>query len=328
MNMTNMQLGRIAMVLFGVLFLLLAVSLLAVGGALADDIDANESEADDEYDEDVPSHVTDIGTSHPLATDRAVDAFDSDDYATGDLSRYRISLTAATDGEDVGLEASLTRDTRNDYVRIDYNESSTRTLRILLPRQYITPYTQDGVESFVSDHEATYEPVRGGDYLAITVEFDGQGAAVLPLEKDSSASYSLVERVDRRVEQITGISPLGRDGQWQYIDGEEVANRSTYPINASADSDVLVQYDARPDSAEEVWINAPHRETSQDDVYVFERTRDGELFLVSDGDHEPDIRMKTNATRADELRGDANEVRLVPDRIRDGFGGGIPFFGG
>lgn len=274
--------------------------------------------------EDEEHNVTDIGTQHPLAANATAEEFARTGYVEGDLTRYRISMAAAESGGDVGLPPSLLRDTRNDYVRIQYNESHTRTIRVLLPREYITPYTMERVESIDSDHTATYTPARSGHYLAVTVTFDGPGDAVLPLQKDSSAGGALLETVDRRVKQLTGISPMGRNGQWQYIDGEEVAEDPTYPVNATSD-DVLIQYDAKPNATDEVWLNAPRGEQNGVPVYYFERESDSQLYVVSADNSEPSIRLKTEPSRTDRIRGDINDIKLVPERIREGSSDWWPF---
>lgn len=274
--------------------------------------------------EDTDAEVTDLGTEHPLAANATADEFERTGYVSGELSRYRISMAAAEAGGDVGLTPSLTRDARNDYLQIEYNESHERTLRILLPRAYITPYTMEQVDAIGSGHTASYEPARSGDYLAVTITFSGAGEAVLPLQKDSSAGGALLETVDNRVKQLTGISPLGRNGQWRYLDGSEVASDPAYPVNATSE-DVLIQYDARPNEAEEVWLNAPEGEQNGVPVYYFERDSDSQLYVVSADESQPDIRLKTEPSRTDEIRGDINDIALVPDRIREGASEYWPF---
>jgi hypothetical protein len=268
--------------------------------------------------------VTDLGTNHPLAANPTNNAYQRTGYVSGDLTRYRITLEAAEAGSDVGLGPSITRDMRNDYLRIQYNESASRTLRILLPREYITPYTMESVGAIGSDHHASYQPARSGEYLAVTIMFDGPGDVVLPLQKDSSAGGALVETVDRRVKALTGISPLGRNGKWQYLDGEAVANEPAYPLNTTSE-DVLIQYDARPEEPNEVWLNAPRGEQNDVPLYYFKRDRDDQLYIVSADNSTPDVRYKTEPSRTDRIRGDLNDIRLVPDRIRDGVGGVWPF---
>lgn len=275
-------------------------------------------------DTNVSTEVVDIGANHPLAANATADEYDRTGYVAGDLTRYRISMAAAESGGDVGMTPSLMRDTRNDYLQIRYNESYERTIRILLPREYITPYTMETVEALDSDHVASYKPARSGEYLAVTVTFAGPGTAVFPLQKDSSAGGALLETVDSRVKQLTGISPLGRTGKWQYIDGSAVAEEPAYPINATSE-DVLIQYDARPNRTEEVWLNAPRGEKNSVPVYFFERESDSQLYVVSADNSQPDVRLKTEPSRTDRIRGDINDIKLVPDRIRDGAADYWPF---
>lgn len=273
------------------------------------------------------AQTTDLGTEHPLAENGTISDYQSTGYAEGELDRYQMGLAVATDGEDVGLDPSLARDTRNRYLQIDYREDHGRTIRLLLPREYVTPYTQETVESFDSDHVARFEPVRGGEYLEVVITFQGKGTAVLPLQLDSAASYGIIERVDSRIKTITGTSVFGHGSEWHYIDGSEVANEPAYQINATNTDSVLIQFDARPTKPSEVWLNAPKGEHSDADLYYFERNAGDEIYVVADNETAPDVRVKSNPSTADRVRGDINDIRLVPDRIREG-AGDLPFFGG
>lgn len=302
-------------VLTTLLAVVLVVSLAATPVAAQDD---------GSTDDDLESTVTDLGATHPLAENATINSYERTGYVSGDLTRYRISLTVSEAGSDVGLSPSITRDMRNDYLRIQYNESASRTLRLLLPREYITPYTMEDVGAIGSEKHASYKPARGGEYLAVTIHFNGAGEVVLPLQKDSSAGGALVETVDRRVKQLTGISPLGRNGEWKYLDGETVAEEPAYPVNTTSE-DILIQYDARPEQPNEVWLNAPRGEQNDVPLYYFERERDDQLYIVSAENTTPDVRLKTEPSRTDKIRGDLNDIRLVPDRIRDGAGDFWPF---
>ena len=269
--------------------------------------------------------VTDIGTDHDLDNNSTIDAYDREGYVETSVQRYQLGLEVAENGRDVGLEPSLARDTRNDFLRLTYDEDFERTFRILVPREYITPYTMDSVEAIDSDHTASYEPVRGNEYLAVTITFDGKGEAVLPLQKDSAVSYGLIEKVDDRVEQVSGVSIFGRGSTWHYIRGDEAASQAAYPLNASSDDELLIQYDARPDSPEELWVNAPRGEHDNAPMYYFDRESDDQVYLVVDNETAPTVRYNTNASTADRVRGDVNDIRLVPDRVRDRVGDIIPF---
>ena len=58
--------------------------------------------------------VTDIGSEHELAENDTIDAYDREGYVETSIQRYQLGIEIAEDGADVGLEPSLTRDTRNE----------------------------------------------------------------------------------------------------------------------------------------------------------------------------------------------------------------------
>jgi hypothetical protein len=277
------------------LTLLAVVAVLAVGGAVAQD-------------------VTDLQEDHGLATDDAISSYEQTGVARAEVTRYQIDLAIAEERADVNASDAVVTDIRNNYLRINYQEDYPRTIRLLLPREYITPYNAE-VGSITTSHTATLEPARNGEYMAVTVQVDGPADIVLPLNRDHAVSYGLIERLDRRVEQISGISPLDRNHEWQFIDPSEIeqgANR----LNHSLD-DMAVQYDASPEQPDPTWINLPEGETAGVPLYLIQLEGSDDVAIVATTEDPPQIRYRTEGTLPARVRGWIAEAQEIPGNIRD-----------
>jgi hypothetical protein len=286
--------------LLSVLALLLAVGL---GGAVAQD-------------------VTDISNDHGLDTKEAIQQWESQGYAEGDVERYQISLAIADERGDVNATDAVMTDIRNDYLRINYKEDYPRTLRLLLPREYITPYNSE-TGSITTDHTAQLEPARNGEYMAVTVEVEGPADIVIPLNRDHAISYSLIERVDQRIEQVSGISPLDRNHNWQYMEPQDIeqgANRLNHSLE-----NIAIQFDATPGEEEPTWINAPEGETAGAPLYILQLEGTDDISIVSTTDTPPEIRYRSKGTLPAKVRGWIGEATEIPGNIRDRIEDIIPF---
>ena len=284
------------------------VGLQAVGMAAAEETQS----ADD-------IEVLAIDDNHDLDDVEAVSTYDSEGVADAELSQLDGELTMATSKSDVGVDDELTpTDARNNFLRIEYDEEFERTLRIHVPRDYQTPYTQSHVGSVTSNHTAEFSPVRGGEYLEVVVDVEEESDIVLPLQKDSSISYRAVEWADTRVEVVTGVSMFGSGDEWRYLDGEELAEDAAYELEGHPD-DVAVQYDAERSDPDETWLNAPKGEDDDEGVYWFIREESGEetAYVVATEDESPNVRFKSDATTVDHWYGEARDAMQIPDRITD-----------
>lgn len=270
--------------------------------------------------------VTDIGTDHDLASDDAMERWSDRGYAEGDVDRYQIELAVAESRADVGAEDAAVTNIRNQFLRIDYQEDYERTLRILIPRDVITPY-KTTAGSLTSPHEATLSPARSGEYLEVVVEVDGESDIVLPLNRDHAISYSLIERTDKRIERLTGVSPLDREHDWEYVDGDEFTGE-THRINHSLD-EMALQFDATPERTDETWVNVPVGERGGAGVYVLDTDakHDGNTTLVTTLQDPPEIRYRTESTLPAQVRGWVSEARTYPGDVMDRLEDILPFLG-
>ena len=284
------------------------------------------AEAQESAESDDPS-VLAIDDSHALDSTEAVSTYTSEGAASAEFSQINGELTVAHKKASVGIDDALTpTDVRNNFLRIEYNEDFERTLRIHVPRDYQTPYTQSGVGSLTSDDTAEFRPVRGGEYLEVVITVEDESDIVLPLQKDSSFSYRAVEWADTRVQLVTGLTFFGSGDEWQYLDSEELDADAAYELDGDP-ANVAVQYDVERTNPEETWLNAPKGEDQGDGVYWFVREEDGEqsAYVVATEDESPHVRYKSDATTMDHWYGEARDATKIPDRIRevleDGLGG-------
>ncbi|MFP8891836.1 hypothetical protein ACLI4U_19000 (plasmid) [Natrialbaceae archaeon A-CW2] len=270
------------------------------------------------------NNVTDLGADHDLNTADAVNAFANDGVAEADIERIDMTVTVADNKDDVGLEEELLPTNQfNDFVRFEYREEADRTIRILIPDEYWTPYERERLESINSDHQADFESVRGGDYQSVVIRFDGPGEAVFPAEWVASFSYQNLERIDDRLNNSIGLTIRDDNSQWTYVNTTDMAEGPGLEIDEDIE-DLTVQYDATPDSPEETWINAPEGETFSDDIYYYQReSENGSVFIVSKTDNPPNVRYNVDSTLTDRIRGNLNAIKNIPNKIGDILGGDL-----
>lgn len=268
---------------------------------------------------DSSSDTLAIDDNHGLDSDRAISKYNSEGRASTDLDQIDGSLTVTEEKSEIGVEGQMVPlDVRNNYVRIDYREDFSRTLRIHIPRGYQMPYSQSGVESVTSDHQAELRPVRGAEYLEIVVHVDEPDEIVIPLQKDSSMSYRSIEFIDGRLEAATGSSVFGSGDEWRYLDNEELATNAAYELEGDPD-DIVVQYDTEKASPSETWLNAPQGESNDVGVYWFVRESNGNqtAYVVATQDDAPNVRYKSEGGEKDRILGDVRDALKNFDRIQD-----------
>lgn len=294
---------------------LLILSVVAVPGVVADD------------------EVTDIGDDHGLDDASAIQEWRSSNHVEEPVDEYDITLSIAEDRNALSTDVkpALVADQYNDYLHISNDEGFERTYRFLIPREYVTPYTREEVNSITSDHVASFDRARDGEYLEVVIHMEGAGDVVLPLDRTAGWSYEAVEAVDSKISAATGISPLGETEGWQYLNGENLSKDGAVAIETSNPGNALVQYDSKPAEAGEAWINAPEGDT---DSPVYTYTQSGEqdkLYVVTTVDDPPDVRVKETPSMQDKVRGWIEDAKQIGERLTDSVNDlvpEVPFGGG
>lgn len=263
--------------------------------------------------------VTAIDGDHELTSDAAIDEYDDTGHVEGAVETYDMTVAVAEERGTVGQPAAL-RDATNDWIRIQYNESVERTIRLHIPAEYGVPYTRAGVESESSDHTADFEPAKNGEMLQVTVDVDGPATIVLPLSWDGQASHTIIENWQDR---IGTAAPSLSESNWSYVNQEVLAAQPAVVI--AEHDDVLVEVDARPESPSQRWVPAQQGESTSD-VYYYHQTRNGTTttLVVSTVADPPAVRYTEHPTRMDSIRSQVNSAREIPYRIMDTFDVDIP----
>lgn len=308
---------------------ILLVSLLLVGGlvGLSNTVAAQDGSETD-------GNLTAIDANHPLDSESAFERWDDDGYASGEVPELDMRLSVAEKRSDLDRSETLLEHRGSDYLRIEYREDIERDLRILIPKEYATPYTREGVESINGRHTADFSPARDGEYMEVVVHVDGPQDIVLPLDRKAQLSYRIVGSVSERIDAVTGYSPLGSEG-WTYVERGDLSSEGSVAV-MKAPEDPLVQYDATPEKASERWINAPRGDSDAGGINWYIRENDeGEemLYVVSTTDDPPAVRVKDEATMVDRVMGWINGALDIPSNLPDvpspfAFVGSVAMLGG
>ena len=288
------------------------VLVILLAGSLVGPASGMESQED--------TTITEIDADHDLLSDSELSRFDSEGIASTSLEQIDAEITIGKTTDDVGLsrEDSIANPhVLNDFLRIQYNEDISRTLRIWIPAEYASPYERSGVVSLTSDHTADLTPIRDRAFLEVIIHVDGPTDAVIPLSK----SASLVEGgIDARIDSINQATGewLGGDTDWNYIENIS-ENGSIHEIEVNND-DVLIQYDTTEATASARWINVPRGDARGVPVY-YHIEDNGSVYVVTKSDDRVDIRYAVETSPRDRISGWVNDARSaleeIPDRVRD-----------
>lgn len=288
--------GASALVLLGILG-----ALLVLAGAAG----ATGALSDDSYG---------IDADHGLADNETIAEYESTGHATArDVQGLDATISYADDKSAVDRDGVRPVDSAHEYVRIEYREDISRTLRIWIPAEYSTPYERDNVEALESDHVATYSSARSGEYLQIEIDVDGETDVVLPVHKHSAFTYSIIQGYEERLAAITGS-----DKEWQYVDGDELAAEHSVELDVDDPESIVVQHDATPGETEESWVATPRdADGSTDGVYYYVDEERSTAYVVSQGEERAVRFMGEEAGIRERAEGHVNDARQIPDRIRD-----------
>lgn len=268
------------------------------------------------------STQTQIDADHRLVENSSVSTFRAEGVVTAELDQVDGAITIAETKADVGLgptEALTSSNVGNDFVRIQYREDISRTLRIWIPAEYASPYERRGVESVSSDHVADLDAVRERTYLQIIVYVDGPADIVIPVGQVAGPVEGYVSQRMGAIETLLA-GYLGSDEDWTYVDGLSGDDR-TVDLEVNPET-AIVQFDEVDQTGEDPdprWINVPEGDVRGAPVYYHVDRGNESMYLVINSDEEIDIRYKPESSIIDEARGAIADARAaaeaVPERL-------------
>jgi hypothetical protein len=276
------------------------------------------------------SGVTTVDRNHPLTSETATQAYQSEGVVSGEVPGVNMSVTVADDASNVGLSEWQVRSSGRTFVRVQYHEQIEREIRFYLPSAYFEPRLRDGLESVDGGAEPVrLEPVDERQYTSVTIHVDGPTTAVYAVPSTRGMVASTREKVREAVNRTTGIDLPSLDSggqQWQYIRSSEFDgdDRTTVAIETN-NSDDVIQYDAA-DTGNERWVPVRTCEGSADEpVCTFQQSEHSNTtYILSTTEDPPPIRYKSDASQVSSVWGGVNDVVNGAKRVAERIGGVLP----
>lgn len=269
------------------------------------------------------SDVISIDDDHELNSDGSIEQYEAEGLATAEVDRIQLEMTLAEDPEDVGLDGwkySLGAGSGNEYLRLQYDESIDRTVRIELDEELVTPRTKHGVESVEGDVVADIYPSSDGESTIIKVELEGDSDVVIPLNKAEGWLFDIRGSASESVESVSGYelssNPFASE-DWEYVDPDALSDSdSTYMVESER---ATIQYNgADVDSEDDVWLTVPECNNPAEQA-VCSYEKDGEIgtYVMSTQDEPPQIRYKDGYSISDSVSASINELHQIFGNIQD-----------
>lgn len=261
---------------------------------------------------------TQIDTDHDLATDKAIQTWESNGKVSTDLLVPKMSVTVAESKSGVNMSSVVDFSPTTNYLKINYKEDKPRVVRIYIPSEVIEPYTNDDLNAVVGNGTASVEPVRDRAYTSVLVELNGeQDTYIFEIDTVAGASSSFRSSwIDRYTDPLSdeNESQTNETTEWQYLNSEDITDSYEVIVgdNGVNDEDYRIQY---LDSSDE-WKTVPPSETSEDPYYI--RTRSGindTVWITSVSNETPQVRYKTSISSTERASDVASGIGDIIDQI-------------
>ncbi|WP_096391472.1 hypothetical protein [Halopenitus persicus] len=267
-----------------------------------------------------------IDEDNHLATDAAVEEFQSDGKTTAEIDRVQMTLSVHDDPCEAGLDP-IVCSTQNTYLRVQYDEGIERTVRVKVDAELVEPRVKQGLQAENSDAVvANVEPGENGEYTVITLELDGKSDAVFEFNAAEGMLWDVRHSASGAVEDVTGISapdnPLS-SGEWQYVDPSALAGEDTTK-HLDVPDGATVQYD-RGDientTEDSTWLAVPDCENpSEQPVCSYEADGESGVYVMSTQEEPPQVRYTDGVSPGGHVGGALNELQSIVDDTLNQFG--------
>jgi hypothetical protein len=267
--------------------------------------------------------VREYGLNHQLATTSAIESYEETGVASTPLSGLDASVTIAASHDAVGLSGLEYTDVDTHWLRLQYNESITRTVSFVVPSEYWHPHPVEERAAAESDLSVDLQPVGNNTGTRVTVTFTGQTDAVIPISREAAVVFEVRDKARGRIENVTGIDlpELSSSGDWQRLPSDALTgNTTTATIARNGAKTVLVQYNAAGNDSEARWLSMPACSASESaPVCRFSNGDTNTVRVLSRTQDAPAVRYRRGGGLLAQAEAAVNELLEVPDRILSDF---------
>jgi hypothetical protein len=263
--------------------------------------------------------VVAVDADHALAEESTIEAYADSGVATADIEGMDMSVTVAQDSKQAGLDGFHVDSTKT-YLQVQYREERSRTVRIYVPDDYITPRPKRGLQAETSRQTATLSPVEGGNYTAVELTLDEPTNATFAISKTSGAVFSVRSRTRGFLGRTFGVSlPSFGGDNWQHVDTAALAGENTTAAINHDNQNMTLQYDADPAAGSESWLAVPECDDGTSaSVCQFEKEGiDNRTYLLSTAEDPPAVRYQEGEDPMANSRSAVEDIKRVPSRIMD-----------
>jgi hypothetical protein len=251
-----------------------------------------------------------------LGNSETVAEYEESGTARVNVSTPRLTVTVAEQASACGLDTSVAKDTRNDYLCLDYREDVPATIRLHVPDDYWHPYVRQEKASLRGDTTASFTVRDDGNATVVETSFDTRTHAVFAIPEDVTASYYVLDRANTRSKDLFGIDLLGHSTGWQHVNDSLLSGSNTTARLVNEQGSLIIQYDATPNASEPTWLAVPSE--PGDSAPVYRMTRSGEpdaVYIVSETTNAPRVRYKSVSGLSQRIDAAWRQIRSIDDEL-------------
>jgi len=251
-----------------------------------------------------------------LATDQAATEYERSGSVTMEAEDIQLSVTIADDPEVVDAPGWHMGQLKR-FVRVDYNESISRTVRLHIHDEIVVPRPSKGTTPLGADGPTAdfVTPLDG--HQSVTLHLSGETHAVYGLSDLNGELWAIRETVSGVWGNATGVQlPSFGGGEWQRPPSDALEGTNpTYTVPKSDEvDDMTVQYNADGES----WLTVPE---CQADAPVCQLQRNNSTVLFASDANPPDVRYKLQRDALAGVKSAWSDLASIPTDVADALGG-------
>lgn len=226
----------------------------------------------------------------PLMADATVDTYEQEGVVDVELDRVAMTVTVADTHDQADLDG-MHADEGVTYLCLDYREDLSRTIRLYVDGDLVSPRAAELSPVGGEGPAATLASVQNGSATAVTVTFDQAGrhcyaVGALRGYKSSGESWSRKVIGNFTGVELPSLAGSDSDAAWSYINASRVRPNETLSVPA----DATVQYDRDPGPGAPAWVTAPGCEDGEEQAICQLSLHNETMLKVTDS---RDLRYRT-----------------------------------